>query len=718
MGHRSRNGGWRIAGRALLVLPFLLLCGMAFGQIDDDDDFATSAESSAIRDSLGQDSIAPQKEVAIRTEWFDLQAWKRARAPRVDAGFDLRDLMYFDRVEALPGYAVTLGQIGKPYKRYRYGLDASLMRTGVNLNPYTGQEDVYMLDPLKNVQFFDTRTPFINIFYGQGKSDLSGLEVDVSQNINPWWNISFMFRRDKSEGTYAEFATNHLDLYAATNYRSKNGRYQIFINTLFEEHNDAINGGVAQEFNFEDLFNKGSQPVSLSGANLEKITRSFSVQHMYQFVRDTTKSPHRLVVYNEFSRDYFENEYSDEAIDPTVFIYPYPLYPTLFENVDFVYEVYQHRRWRANGGATYRFVKPAFESGHHLALVNEFRNFEKKRREYSLNQVTTSYNGDIALKPLPFELKAELDLDVTTSNLFPAAAFTEGRASFSFPRAIVDYSHWRELDKKPGQEKPDSVLVRTMRRPFTAFASAMLHDRNPTVQQAFGDGWFGNGFRGDPNLGNQRIELLKLGMRLKGKDRKSEYGVLRGSHIEVTGFRSRQYAMIYFDTTMVLQQAPRETFLEFFGFEGNGRLRMKSFSIEGNMTYQYPAVAGANSDFLETYLRLNQPYLYGKVGIYWEKHDLKIARAIRAGIEMRFHADFDEPLFDGASQQFYPQNRFLQGGFQRVDAFFSAQVKKAQLYLRFYNTTEGLGVPGYMPTVFYPMWDRNLMVGVNWSFYD
>lgn len=695
----------------------LLMSGMAFTQIIvGDDDDGTSPESSALQDSTSQDSLPPQKEVAIRTEWFDLGRWKKGKAPRIDAGADIREVMYFDRVERLDGFSANLGQIGTPYKRYRYGLDASFLKTGLTLNPFTGQEEVYLLDPLKDVQYFDTRTPFINIYYGQGKSDLSGLEVDVAQNISPWWNLSFLFRRDKTEGTYAEFAANHLDLYLASNIRSRNGRYQLFSNVMFQEHNNGINGGVAQEFDYEDLFNKGSQPVSLSGASLEKISRSFALQHMYQFVRDTVKSPHRLVVYNEWSRDFFENEYTDTIIDVDVFLYPYPLYPTLFSGIDNVYERYQHRRWRGSAGSTYRFTKPAFESGHNLEVSNNWTNFNKKRQDYTLSSFTTSYTGDFILRPAPFELKAELDFDATTSNLFPASTYTEGRASFSFPREVVDYSYWKELDKKMGQEKPDSVLVKAKRRAFTGFASALLYDRNPTLQQAYGDGWWGNGFRGNENFENQRIELFKAGMMLRGKSRKTEYAVLPGNHISLTGFRSRQYAMIYADTTAMLVQAPRDSYLEFLGVEAEARLSLGTFSIEGRTTYQFPATSG--SDFLETYLRLNQPYIYGKVGIYWEKHNLKIARAIRAGIEMWYHADFDEPLFDGATQQFYPQNAFSQGGYQRVDAFLSAQVKKAQLFLRVYNTLEGVGAPGYMPTVFYPLWDRNFMVGVNWSFYD
>lgn len=703
--------------RLFLLIPLLLCSTFVFSQINDEDnDFdAESAESAGIADSTLQDTL-PVKEVDIRTEWFDLGRWKRGKAPRIEQGADLRELIYFDRIERLDGFYANLGQIATPYKRYRYGLDASFLKTGLSLNPFTGQEDVYLLDPLKDVQFFDTRTPYINLYYGQGKSDMSSLEVDVSQNITPWWNISFLFRRDKTEGTYSEFAANHLDLYVASNYRSRNGRYQLFGSVMFQEHNNAINGGVAQRFDFEDLFGGGTQPVALSGASLEQINRAFAFQHMYQFVRDTVKSPHRLVVYNEIQRDFFENEYTDTIIDPLVFTDPYPLYPTLFTGIDFVYERFQHRRWTGKAGATYRFTKPAFQSSHHLYLTNELTNFDKKRVERNLNRFTTSYEGELAISPAPFELKGELDMDLTTSNLFPTSTYTEGRASFSFPKEVVDYSYWKELEKRVDQEKPDSVLMKGKRRLFTAFASALLYDRNPTIQQGFGDGWWGNGFRGNPNLDNQRIELFKAGIQLNGKERKTEYGVMQGHHFSLTGFRSRQYAMIYMDTAMVLNQAPRDSYLEFFGFEVEGRLKMGSFYLDGRTTYQFPTSSG--SDFLESYLRLNQPYLYGKVGLYWEKHDLKIARAIRAGIELWYHVDYDEQLFDGPTQQFYPQNTFVMGGNQRLDAFFSAQVKKAQLFLRVYNSLEGVSAPGYMPTLFYPLWDRNLMVGVNWSFFD
>ena len=203
---------------------------------------------------------------------------------------------------------------------------------------------------------------------------------------------------------------------------------------------------------------------------------------------------------------------------------------------------------------------------------------------------------------------------------------------------------------------------------------------------------------------------------MRGKSKKTTWSVFEGHRLRLTGFRSRQFGMIYANQNALLQQAPADAFLEFLGTEVDGRLRLGHWILEARGTYQVPFANG--DETLVDFFQDRQPGIYGRGRLFWEGHDTRIARAIRTGFEYHYFTDFNIPLFDAPSQAFYPQSIYQQAGYHRLDFFFSAQIKRAQVYGRVYNTLEGVQAPGYYTTLFYPMWDRAFMIGLNWSFYD
>ena len=80
--------------------------------------------------------------------------------------------------------------------------------------------------------------------------------------------------------------------------------------------------------------------------------------------------------------------------------------------------------------------------------------------------------------------------------------------------------------------------------------------------------------------------------------------------------------------------------------------------------------------------------------------------------------DYNAMLFEPSAQQFYPQIGFQQPGYHRLDAYFSTKVKRAHIFIKMINLLEGLPDPGYFTTLFYPMQDRAMVVGVNVKFFD
>lgn len=710
--------GIQVSLRLMLLLCFVWLgSGAAWSQFDTDDEDEAGAPGLSRRDSLNRDSLPEQKQVRILTERFDLLALEAGKDPRAGVEMDLTLMPYFDMLDRQEGFSTTLGQLGKPYRRYRYGVDAGFLQTGNTINPFTGEEDVYLHDPTKDIKFFDTRTPYVHVYYGKGKSDLGALWVDISQNINPWWNVSALYRRETSTGTYSEFATSHYNLYLNTNFRTKNERYQLFTSGSFSELSDELNGGIAQSDTLAWNFRKGSEPVSLVGADLVKRQNAWFFKQYYSILKpDTVASPHKLLVYNHVMRDYFINQYTDTIISEGIQNDLWPVYPTLSDTADFLYERYQHQRWSYGEGLTYSYTGKRFQTSQQLQVLNEIVNFDKNDVDYRWNKLSRTWKGAIVMAPESFALEGDVQLQRTSSNFFEAEGLSRAKVAFSFPKAKQDFDYRVAVEKRRGDPKPDSVTVSQERRPFQVFAMVMNYNRNPSIQQAFGTGWEGNGFTANRGFRNRRLELFTAGVEYRSKGIKTNYGVKEGHRVRLTGFRSRQYRMIYVNPIGLLQQSLPGSYMEYIGGEIDARIRWKGLVFETKSTYQIPTAVGDQT--LIDFNTKSLPQFYTRSKLFWEGHDLKIARAIRVGFEYNYFSDFNTPLFDGASQSFYPQLDYLQIGYHRLDAFFVAQIKKVQLHLRFYNLLEEVPVRGYFLTTLHPMWDRNFMLGVNWSFYD
>ncbi|HEX2899297.1 MAG TPA: putative porin, partial [Bacteroidia bacterium] len=266
------------------------------------------------RDSLGRDdgefegdtlaTDSPKvKKVKIKTDWLDPVALMNGYAHRQDADFKLDELMYPDFIDRAGGFATTLGQWGKPYQRYRYGTEASNFEQGHYVNPINGNENVYFLDPQYEMRYYDTRTPYVNAYYAQGKADAAQLRIDVAQNVHPLVNVSLLYYRRQCNGVYNNFVTDHNTLGATSNFHTLNERYQAYGHFLLQKHDDALNGGVLV---IQDSiqFQKGTQPVLLESANYRRLSRAGSFRHFYRITKDTADARHQLQVYNGFIADY------------------------------------------------------------------------------------------------------------------------------------------------------------------------------------------------------------------------------------------------------------------------------------------------------------------------------------------------------------------------------------------------------------------------------
>lgn len=730
--------------QALILRTALLVCllfagAQAWAQVPD-----VPEEEMPVEDELpvdqgvifnGQntgaptDSLKPAKLVRIRTLNVDPGAMFNNLPSRTPVAHSLRTLMEPDLLWRLPGFYNWLGQIGKPYRRTMYGIESKYFNPeGLFLDPFTGTENVQIIHPESGLSFFDTRTPYVNVYYGQGQANLAQLRVDVSQNVHPFINVGLMYFRRNSSGVYKNFSTGHNNLALTANGHTKNERYNAFFSWGFHEGIDEFNGGVEQGFAYEDLFNNSLQPVALSEALLRKYARSLNFKHTFSILngsgpsQDTTwtadstmkvvtrEHPHSLRLYNSFLIDGYSSEYTDKGLDSTLNQVQFPVYPT-FGDSSFFYERYTQSRQKADAGIAYRFSLRRLETGHRFEVAGERITFEKNLHDRALTRFSTMWKGDVRLTTLPFELRGDGKVQNSVTNFFRPETFAELGGSLGILKSVVDYT-WK--DAGPIASELDSVTKIVEHRPLRIELRSTVHGRNPSMQQAFGAGWAGNRFESDSTLRNTRMNHLRLGIAYQGKSKWERLGELPGNEFALTAFISRLNGVIYYDSSMQLVQTGSSEYLQFLGAEARFRLRLGNFYFEDKTTYQI----SSSGTGLDTLIGRMQPDLYGKASFYFESRKVKIATSIRVGIDYYYHLSYYAPLYDAPSQQFYPQNKFLQPGYHRLDAYFGTQVKRAYIFLKVAHANESLFAPGYFTTMLHPMLGRTIMLGINWTFFD
>ncbi|HHG85648.1 MAG TPA: hypothetical protein ENJ82_12945 [Bacteroidetes bacterium] len=690
------------------VCLLILLLGNSFG--------AYAQGYGLEQDSTFADTTVATRKVDELTLRLNPDALSQNRDHRSRLQFDLADILYPDLLMRLDGWSNTLGQIGKPYRRFRYGAETSWLQNSLFVNPFTGAENVYMIDAEHGVQYFDTRTPYINLYHGQGKADLAQLRVDISQNVTPYLNMAVMYYRRNSSGVYTGFATDENNLGFSTNFRTRDDRYHFFGNWVFQEHNEELNGGVSQVFDFDNLFGKGSQPVALTGALLLRIQRSFYFKQFYRLNADTVDNPHTFRIFNSVQYQQFENEFTDTSISASVQDWQFPVYPTLSPTAfasdsAFIYEKFASWRTIYKEGLTYRLHLRRFEMGHQFGATNELIRFEKNLKTFRQQKFGRWWNGDVALRTTLFSITGDWRLQQTSNNFFPSETLVDAGLQFNFLKNKIDYSY-----RISNPVSPKDTLTRTKtHRPFTLFAHYLNSDRNPTLQQAFGAGFKNIKFQADRSLRNQHMQQLRAGVAWRTKDTRTKFGITKGMRVRLTAFQTRTNALIWYDSLLSLQQLPDTSWYQWQGVEGQIRLQLGKFFLENSTTFQ---VSTSNDTTVGTVLEFIQPSFYGRARFFYEGKDLSFAATVRVGIEYFYHLGYNSPLFDPVSQQFYPQLEFIQNSFHRIDIFAGAQIKRAYIFLKMENLGEGLLAPGNFSTTLYPMRDRTIAVGVNWTFFD
>lgn len=732
--------------RLLLRISLLafLLAGMqcAYAQVTDpeeEEEYDTQASTPDVEkiDSVSlADSAA--SEVARRVLTINWDALQRGLPYGNEVSFRLADQVYSDALDRLPGFCQTLGQIGKPYRRYLYGFYSAWQDPALYINPMTWEEEAYMTSPGKAIQFLDSRTPFVNVQFTQGRRKYSVLDVTISRNISPYINAAAFYRKRLHQGPYENASTDHYNMWYSMRARTRDDRYHSSMALVFDQLKDKINGGIYQD-DFDSLFfAKEGDITVLADALLERKHRAAEFRQVFQIIggthrADTTATDStaadslrpvvtepasllQLIAFHTFTLDEFRNQYKDaigtsDNASSSIF----PIYPTLTGST--AYELWRTNQWKSSQGLSWHSGDDTL--GFHLLGAIDYgsiavRDTFSETKQFTQYLFTQRAEAGVNAKTLHADYTASAEYRNTRSNLFVPEQMVKGSVDIAFLRELMDYD---TLVPAKLWDTRDSVKQVMTHRPMSLGLRAISNNRNPSLFNTFNLPGRNNTFFTNPFLTNEHYTHYMVNLRFRGSDIIVKDQLLPHSYFTLGAFTSAINRMVWYNTDMQLWQAPDGQSLRVNGVEQTSRIRLRRFTLENRLTIQ----AVSNSDTTTTLWQDNHlsiPRSFGFIGFFYEQHGIKVANAVRAGVELHFQSSYHGRLFDPASQQFYSQTSFLMPSNTRVDMYAAMNIKKAYIFLKVLNVFEGSGKLGYFTTPFYAMPERSFQLGINWSFFD
>jgi Putative porin len=665
------------------------------------------------QDTTVKDSV-PRKVVGIKTEILDPLALMNGEMLRTAVAFKPEQVMYHDILDRVGGIATTLGQWGLPYQRFKYGTDAANFDQGQMINPITGAENLYMLDPEHGMPYYDTRTPYLNAYYGQGKADAVQMRVDVSQNVHPLVNVTGLYLRRQCKGFYTNHVTDQNTVGLSSNFHTLNERYQVYAHVLVQQSKDQVNGGVLPTSDFV-LFGGSSQSVALSGANLLRGSKAISVRQFYRLLGDSAQTKHTLTAYALAYNDVFQNRFYDKGLSTAASNDTFPVYQTIGFK-PYLYENMLVRRLKLDAGLSYRLNSGNWTSGQRLEFAHEWLQFIKNGDTVPYGRNTILWKGTLVHNPVSHTLEAQWTYRLTQNSLFRPETYAEVEVAYRVGDSQNDYSY--RVSRVTADVK-DSVTVYKSHRPIGLVMHTLSYGRNPTMQQSYGTGTFGSLFVSNPNFSNRRINHFSLGIELVGKSRWSQGGEIEGNRLRLSAFTTRQSGIIYYDGGHSFVQAAPNDFVNYAGGELKVRVHLwKKLFVETETVAQ---AFSSNNKTLTAEFQSSQPRFYSKTSIFYDNRDLKFTKSLRFGLDYWYFNTFDVPLYEPSLQAFYAQGSpqiYSQFAYPRADVWVTTQVKRVHIFVKFINLLEGLPQLGYFTTVGYPMPVRQLQLGLNWTFFD
>lgn len=531
------------------------------------------------------------------------------------------------------------------------------------------------------IEYYDTRTPYTELFFMVGSKKELYSKFTHSQNVNKNLNFTANFQRIRSDGFYTRQNTNHTDFSVSGNYRSSSKRYFLISNIINNNLKNAENGGISNDSVFEKLpvQDRRLLPINLAAADRKYRSRSVYLKQYVNFgpkrmladstqkaqVQPTSVLSHSILVHDEM--------FAHTDLNPTSGFYT-NIYNDSIRTFDstYIFRMENELAWRLLEN---KRDGTARKMGFQLGMKHQFVKIEQ-------------FCGiDTVISTLAYRLGNRKFYGETIQNSIVNAEvynFSE-RFAFALQGAYV-------VD---GFNSGDNSFSLSLNYNFAnsmqniGFTGSMI-SRKP-------DNIYLNNYSNNYKWAN-RFENVSY------KNARMFYKI--GKYDMELGAIAHQYTnYVYFDGYNVGQETE-----DVQGFSGylNKTFHVKHFAFRNKITYQYIPDSSV----------IKLPQWVTEHSLYYENTLFKNALRFQLGFDVFYNSAYFANAWSPALGQFYLQSQKKIGNYPYVDIFLNLKISRARFFVKYENANGVLMEQAYYYVPHYPIPDFALKFGVVWRFFD
>lgn len=514
---------------------------------------------------------------------------------------------------------------------------------------------------INEVKYFDTKSPYTNMFLTLGGLGQNIVRFDHNQNLFPRLNLGInaqRFTTNKYFGTSGSTdpqnnLTQNWGFVFHGNYRSKDDKYQLLGQFNHLNHSAYEQGGMSPDsLNFKPSgsIEYNNPSAILKNAQSWERRNNWHIYHQYVLAQG-------FQVYHIFDYKRSIDIYTDADLSQA-------------EKYDF-YSHYYYNDQNTRQEVKFRSVE------NKVGIKGRFQGFNY-RAHY--RQRFVNMNGSY-------------NLTDSTSNTYKLRRFENFLGLWlayylkdSTQRATAEFEYLLGRDFK--------VKGEVVSKWFTAGYYSVFS--SPTLLQQF---YNSNHLRWDNT--NRLVNSNTIYGQINLNTKQLRFSPRLDYHLINNYF--------YYDTAAVARQFTNAFSVVRIGAQTEWRPRKFQFLAQ---TY-YNLVSNDGLLRIPRFFanfRLAYDFIYAKV-LY-----------LQVGGEIHYKSAYYADAYMPLTQQFHLQNRLKTEGVVYSELFLNARINRVRLFVKMANAAQGWlqGAlnPGYFSTPFYPVVGRSLGFGVNWPLFD
>lgn len=570
----------------------------------------------------------------------------------------ITNIQKYDPVDKPGLFYATLGNQGLAHKSLVY---EPRIHSGYEFGMNAFREYMFYND---SIRYYWVGRPYTHVKYIMGSKKEQNLHIDHSQNVATWFNVGLRFRYINSPGFYRNQEGDDKNFVFKTRFQTKDYRYMVLANYIHNKLKIEENGGIVYDTVFEDniITDRRGIAVNLSTASNYIKENSYYVKQFFKLSKRNRFNSQDTTRYSSFL----------DRLNPGNISHSIQL-------MDQTY-IYQQTTQDNNGfyPNTYDSTKPTYDSTRIYRIENQvawtnadnakkqFLTFNFKLRylyiEQSVDSVKSIYNQLIPTGEVNFKIS-----DLARIHFF--GDFVTGNSNAG------DFNLLGKLK-----------LTTKFGNVFYSF-----HTANQEIPKLYSF-YKSNHFRWNNNFKKQYFIINSAGYSYKTL----QAGV---NFIAIDNFT-------YFNTDALPAQMNEN--LQLLQIYVHKLFRLGNWSLDGRMVYQKAS----------DYSGIRLPDWLAEAGLYYTKDLFKQAAILQTGANVMYNTLYDPYAYMPATRVFHVQNQKELGNYFYTNLFLNLQIKRARLFLKYYNLGSAFGDYNYFTVPSYPMKDGGFRFGVSWMFYD